>query len=125
LKRYMEFRKYRLSRLEILEKHIKDNRVDEELVDWLVRLNKNNCLITTSSCSGRLTVHIGTNPLDKRNSVLISSWHDPARAYKTLCSEGPEFKIEMENRNDSTIVWISLQPPIVHIISPITDLVVD
>ncbi len=114
-----EFEKYRASRVERLLKHIEDRLVDEGLVGWLLRINEFRCLVTTSSCSGRITLHEGSNPLDKRLSRIIYSWHDPASFVREICGEKSEALIKV----DGVLVrWFSLQPPIIHLVTPSLDI---
>ncbi|MCE4606445.1 MAG: hypothetical protein F7B59_03840 [Desulfurococcales archaeon] len=112
------FYEYRARKINLLETHISRNLVDLELVQWLRSFNKNTCLVTTSSCSGRVTMHIGINPLDKRGSLLIGSWHDPDRAYEDLCKNSTKPLTNGPLPKGFKIMWMSLQPPIIHIVSP-------
>ncbi|MEB3756243.1 MAG: hypothetical protein GSR79_05230 [Desulfurococcales archaeon] len=115
---FTNFYEYRVQKIRLLESHISRNLVDPELVQWLRSFNENTCLVTTSSCSGRITMHLGVDPLDKRNSLLIASWHDPAKAYRELCNNATYPLINKSIPKGSRIMWISLQPPIIHIVSP-------
>ncbi len=93
-----------------LKDHVERGLVDKELVEWLLEVNRYDCLVTTSSCSGRLTLHTGVNPLNKKSSKILASWHDPGRAVREAC-----YTTRLEYRG---LVWLALQPPIVHIITP-------
>ncbi len=96
-----------------LKDHVERGLVDKELVEWLSEVNRYDCIVTTSSCSGRLTLHTGGNPLDKKSSKILASWHDPSRAVREAC-----YTTHMEYKG---LVWLALQPPIVHIITPYID----
>ena len=93
-----------------LKDHVDRGLVDNELAEWLLEVNRNKCLVTTSSCSGRITLHTGDNPLDKKSNKILASWHDPSQVAREVCS--------MAHMEYKGLIWLALQPPIVHFITP-------
>jgi tRNA wybutosine-synthesizing protein 3 len=107
---FLEYRQYILRKL---KEHLDKGLVDSELSVWLLEINKKDCLITTSSCSGRVTLHSGVNPLDKKSNKILASWHDPRQVLEAC---------NYHRSREEGLMWLALQPPIVHFITPNIDI---
>ncbi len=92
-----------------LIEHAEKGLVDKDIEEFLFKLNEKECLYTTSSCSGRVAIIEGPSLFSKKDSRLLRVSHNPreCRGWKT-----EELYIE-PNR----IIWLSLQPPILHIVT--------
>ncbi len=95
--------------LERLRAHREQGLVDQGVEAILDFINDVPCLVTTSSCEGRLSLLWSADPLDKRNAIMLGSWHDPKEAVEKLCS------INVSTPHEEGVLWISLQPPIIHV----------
>ena len=61
--------------LDRLANDIRRGLVDNDIVDLLNMLNSVDCIVTTSSCSGRIAVFAAPSPGDKRLGGIVRSWH--------------------------------------------------
>ena len=59
--------------LENFEKHLKEGRVDEELIEFLKEFNKKENYYTTSSCAGRIIILLDKGK--KGESKIVAKWH--------------------------------------------------
>jgi Uncharacterized conserved protein len=85
----------------------KIKRVDEDILELLNLINSLDNYYTLSSCSGRIQIIEGEN-LSKRDSLKsLAKWHREVKIeeIKEVLNE----KISYEN------LWISVQPPILHV----------
>lgn len=94
--------------LERLHSDLARGLVDEDLADWLLEVNKKPCLITTSSCSGRVALLYGPSHTSKRSARILASWHDPRECMMEACRPRPIGLYTW---------WLSLQPPIIHFLA--------
>ncbi len=82
--------------------------VDPDIVDLLRILNGLTCLVTTSSCSGRIAVFAAPQPGDKRRGGIVVSWHRTVRL--------EEFSSALEEvagrYSGVAYMWVSAQPVI-------------
>ncbi len=97
--------------LERLLSDVKSGRVDFDIADHLLSLNKLKCVFTTSSCSGRVVVIYSNDFRDKRNARIIEGWHDPAQCRLNIC------RYSSFGYDEMFYYWISLQPPIIHLVA--------
>ncbi len=101
---------FREKYLQRLKRDIDAGMVDTDIADILVALNSIPCIVTTSSCSGRIVVIAAKTPHDKRSSSFVFKSHkkitmdDLERVIEGLVKDG--FREEF--------VWISVQPVILH-----------
>lgn len=92
--------------LERLRDHASRGLVDHDIVGFLLEFNTKPCLFTTSSCSGRVVVLEGRDFFDKKGARILEAWHDPGecrRRIQAYCGR--------------TGAWLSLQPPILHVVA--------
>ena len=86
-----------------LEEHVRQGRVDPDVIDLLKVINSLGYAFTTSSCSGRIQLYQAELPGSKFEMKTLGKWHRPVKA-----SEVRE-RIRGEN------VWLAVLPPILHI----------
>ncbi len=67
------FEKNKDKALKILNEHLKQKRVDEALIDFLLQFNKKENFYTSSSCSGRIIILLDKGK--KKESKIIAKWH--------------------------------------------------
>ncbi len=92
--------------------HASRGLVDNDIKDFLITLNiGRECLFTTSSCSGRIAVIEGEDIFNKKNARILAAWHDPSECMRHVCHTLEE----SSPKNSREMVWVSLQPPILHI----------
>ncbi len=109
-----EWERARERALSRLREHVERGLVDKDIVDFLISFNNiYDKVFTTSSCSGRVAVISGLNVFDKRGAVLHSVFHDPEECRSNILQALSNAVKEAAGR----IVWISLQPPIIHFAS--------
>ncbi len=90
-----------------LERDLKDNLVDEELIQLLKALNEHEDMFTTSSCAGRITVGCNDVALeDKRGTEHLLVSHGPVSVYDVM-------KV-LENKK-CTWMWIKASQPLLDI----------
>ncbi len=100
----------RASALNRFKSHLEKGLVDSDIIELLKQLNNRECLFTTSSCSGRVVLIKGNDPLDKKSASLLYVWHDPSECRSEIC-------LALDSVNEMDISWLSLQPPILHIVT--------
>ncbi|MEB3765388.1 MAG: hypothetical protein GSR77_04410 [Desulfurococcales archaeon] len=100
----------RSSALNRFKSHLEKGLIDSDIIELLKQLNKRECLFTTSSCSGRVALIKGDDLLDKKGASLLHVWHDPSKCRSEICSA-------LDSVNENDISWLSLQPPILHIVA--------
>ncbi len=100
----------RASALNRFKSHLEKGLVDSDIIELLKQLNEKECLFTTSSCSGRVVLIKGDDLLDKKGASLLHVWHDPSICRSEICSA-------LDSVNKYGISWLSLQPPILHIVT--------
>jgi tRNA wybutosine-synthesizing protein 3 len=85
----------------------KIGRVDEDILELLNLINSFENYYSLSSCSGRIQIIEGEN-LSKRDELKsIAKWHREVKL--------EEVKEILEKKLSSENLWISVQPPILHI----------
>lgn len=88
--------------------HLNQGLVDADIAEFLVEINsKTERMFTTSSCSGRVVILAGRDPLDKRGSTIEWVTHNPRECRESLCSDIRRITLR-------EMSWLSLQPPIMH-----------
>ncbi|WP_290723843.1 hypothetical protein [Archaeoglobus sp.] len=80
-------------------------KVDEDIVYLLDLINKFDCFVTLSSCSGRIAVVDLKKPGDKVNSEFLGKWHGGAEAKD----------IKMAAMRCRNTAWLIQYPPIIHV----------
>jgi len=92
--------------MEGLRKALAENKVDEDIIPLLEKLNALENYFTTSSCSGRISVmempHFG----DKVNSVWLGKWHREVSVGEVL---------EAIERHEKGQLWFLVRSPILHV----------
>jgi len=79
--------------------------VDRDIIPLLDLINSKECLVTLSSCSGRIAVLDTPKFGDKLNSKFLGKWHTIVKTQKV---------IEAVNLSEETC-WLITYPPIIHI----------
>ncbi|MCE4602917.1 MAG: hypothetical protein F7B18_07030, partial [Desulfurococcales archaeon] len=77
--------KARARYLERLHRDLAIGRVDGDIAGWLVEVNRKQCLVTTSSCSGRVALIYGPSLTSKKGARILGSWHDPRECRREIC----------------------------------------
>jgi len=98
-----------LFNLRLLE-DIKLGRVDEDIIDILLMFNNLEEYYTTSSCSGRITIHKGKVYEDKRKHVILLKMHEPPKE-----NELTDCLIEVLREHG--FVWLKVSGFIIHVIT--------
>ncbi|AFL95013.1 hypothetical protein CL1_0808 [Thermococcus cleftensis] len=92
--------------MEGLRKALAENKVDEDIIPLLEKLNALENYFTTSSCSGRISVmempHFG----DKVNSVWLGKWHREVNVGEVF---------DAIERHSSGQLWFLVRSPILHV----------
>jgi len=99
------FLRMRERALRALEKAIREEKVDEDIIDILDILNKNKNIFTTSSCSGRAVIIEVPYPGAKPGARFLGKWHkrvEKEDVYRSLESARGGFLMFM------------VHPPIIH-----------
>lgn len=89
---------------------IKLGRVDEDIIDILLMFNNLEEYYTTSSCSGRISIHKDRVYEDKRKHVVLFKIHEPPKE-----NELTDCLIEM--LSDHEFLWIKVSGFIIHVIT--------
>lgn|GEM_PF-2608701 len=108
-----EFFAVKASRVNKLLAHRRLGLLDPDISDILVDIN-NRCrdLVTTSSCSGRVTVIYSDKGFrDKRSARILAKWHEPRECRIEVC------RFSYLSSHGPFTYWVSLQPPILHVIA--------
>ena len=98
-----------LFNLRLLE-DIKLGRVDEDIIDILLMFNNIEEYYTTSSCSGRITIHKGKVYEDKRKHVVLFKMHE-------LSKENELSDCLIEVLREHRFVWLKVSGFIIHVIT--------
>ncbi|WP_048061340.1 tRNA(Phe) 7-((3-amino-3-carboxypropyl)-4-demethylwyosine(37)-N(4))-methyltransferase [Hyperthermus butylicus] len=102
----VEWARLRRNYLDRLIDDIRRGLVDSDIVDLLDALNSVECIVTTSSCSGRIAVFAAPSPGNKRLGGIVHSWHRRINV--------DEFYTAIRTALDTSyrFVWASAQPVI-------------
>jgi len=103
--RWLTLRRKALDQLEL---HKKEGRVDADILWLLDIVNSTESYYTTSSCSGRIQVIAGRHPGEKGRLRVLAKWHRPI---------APEELLLVLNATSEENVWLSVHPPIMHIVA--------
>ncbi|ASJ03833.1 tRNA(Phe) 7-((3-amino-3-carboxypropyl)-4-demethylwyosine(37)-N(4))-methyltransferase Taw3 [Thermococcus barossii] len=92
--------------MEDLRKALAENKVDEDIIPLLEKLNALENYFTTSSCSGRISVMEMPDFGDKVNSVWLGKWHREVELGEV---------IEAIKKHSSGQLWFMVRSPILHV----------
>ncbi|HIQ03758.1 MAG TPA: hypothetical protein EYH40_05005 [Desulfurococcales archaeon] len=98
---------WNLRKVEFLKRIKRDLEIgyfDREILNLIMLINSFDFAYTTSSCSGRIVVYEGSAPWFTGDIRIL---------YKT--HSGIEFNTLKQVMSKACNVWLSLQPPIIHI----------
>jgi tRNA wybutosine-synthesizing protein 3 len=112
---WCEFRKPYILRL---IKDLKDHKVDADIVDLLIELNSITCIVSTSSCSGRIALFAAPSPGDKQRGGKIFSWHRCVSVEEL----GSHIEKVLQEYSSEPYVWLSAQPLILTMYVPCENL---
>ncbi|NJE54096.1 hypothetical protein [Thermococcus sp. 21S9] len=100
------FEEQKAKAMEGLSKALAEDKVDEDIITLLEKINALENYFTTSSCSGRISVmempHFG----DKVNSVWLGKWHREVTVEEVL---------EAVGRHSIGQLWFLVRSPILHV----------
>ncbi|KAA0014846.1 MAG: hypothetical protein FE037_02805 [Thermoplasmata archaeon] len=99
------FLRMRERALRALEKAIREEKVDEDIIDILDILNKNKNIFTTSSCSGRAVIIEVPYPGAKPGARFLGKWHKRV--------EKEDVYRSLESARDGFLMFM-VHPPIIH-----------
>jgi len=102
-----EWSRLRRRLLARLEKDFGEGLVDQDIVPVLRLLNSTECLVTSSSCSGRIAVFAAPRPGDKARGGIVAKWHRRVEPWELR--EAVEEALRAMPRG---FVWASAQPVI-------------
>ncbi len=103
----MMWKEFRQKKLSELNEHIKKEKVDEQISPLIELINKNQNLVTSSSCSGRLSLL--SMQESKKDASFYAKFH-----------ELPEPEEVLEKINAYTLqktLWFRVEPFILHVIA--------
>lgn len=98
---------FRTSRLKMLEDAISSGKADEKAIPLLRSINKNESLVTTSSCSGRIVLLRFDIENAKRESAFYKRWHGKVDA--------EEVELALSAYADEEPLWFRVEPFILHV----------
>jgi len=90
--------------LESLREAMTRHLIDEDIVDILVLLNSIPCIVTSSSCSGRIALFAANAPGDKKRGGIVAKWHKPITVDEFLQV------LRRAGLDNYRFVWVSAQP---------------
>ena len=99
------WKKFKEDMLKVFENALKENKVDEGIIALAKKINKNENLMTTSSCFGRIIL-LGSD-LTKKNTEFYRKWHKPADL------EGVE--LAAASYTKKLPLWFRVEPFILHV----------
>jgi len=100
------FDEQREKAMEGLRKALVENRVDEDIISLLEKINSLENYFTTSSCSGRISVMEMPDFGDKVNAVWLGKWHREVELGEV---------IEAIKKHSSGQLWFLVRSPILHV----------
>ena len=103
--RYLKIRE---NALRALEKAIKEEKVDPDIMDILQMINSRKDLFTTSSCSGRIVVIEVPYPGAKPGARFLGKWHREIRK---------EDLDEAIRKSKEGYIMFMVHPPIIHVVA--------
>ena len=103
--RYLKIRE---NALRSLEKAIREEKVDPDIVDILEIINSREGLFTTSSCSGRIVVIEVPYPGAKPGAKFLGKWHREIRK---------EDLDEAIRKSKEGYIMFMVHPPIIHVVA--------
>lgn len=101
---WKEFRKQRLRHF---DEALAAKKVDEGIIPLLKKINKNENLITTSSCSGRIVLLEFDLNKRKQTARFYAKWHREVRA--------KEVKLAVSEYSKKIPLWFKAEPFILHV----------
>jgi tRNA wybutosine-synthesizing protein 3 len=94
--------------LKKLEKALEENKVDEEILPIIDRINISNEYYTSSSCAGRILLLEIPRIGDKKNARFLGKWHSKVNLEEITTSA-------KDARNGT--IWLLAQSPIIHVVA--------
>ncbi len=91
-----------------LHNEMKLGLVDQDIVDFLLYINRLEDFYTTSSCSGRIAIGVGETLSNKKAFRIVYKWHTPISTH-----ELEEATSELEPQG--VTAWLLVRQPIIHI----------
>ncbi|MEM2949447.1 MAG: hypothetical protein QXT05_03585 [Candidatus Bilamarchaeaceae archaeon] len=99
-----EFREQRLS---VLRDAIEKNKVDEGIIPLIEKINKNENLVTTSSCFGRIVL-LGFDLIKRKQTAeFYRKWHRKV--------ETEEVELAVVSYTGKLPLWFKVEPFILHV----------
>jgi tRNA wybutosine-synthesizing protein 3 len=92
--------------MEGLRKALAEDKVDEDIILLLERINSLENYFTTSSCSGRVSIMEMPDFGDKVNSVWLGKWHREVSVEEVL---------DAIERHEKGQLWFLVRSPILHV----------
>jgi len=101
---------YKLKELYIkkLEEHIREGKVDKEILHLLNLINSLDNYFTTSSCAGRIVLIKTLEDLKKQEDVFLFKSHQTVK-FEDI------WKVILENYKKYENIWFKQEPFIIHI----------
>jgi len=104
----LEFDKLKELYIKRLEEHIRDGRVDREIIHILNLINSLDGYFTTSSCAGRIVLIKTPEDLKKQENVFLFKSHQ-------IVNFDDIWKSVLENYQKHDNIWFKQEPFILHI----------
>lgn len=104
----VRFFKLRENALKTLEKAMKEDKVDEDMIDILKMINEKADLFTTSSCSGRIVLMEVPHPGAKPGARFLGKWHEGVNTSNI---------IEAVSKAEKGYIIFMVHPPIIHVVA--------
>lgn len=93
---------FRKKRIQVLNKAIKERKIDEKIVKLIEKINENPDLVITSSCFGRVVLLEFDIMKTKKTSVFYRKWH------RRVNSE--EVELAVSQYGGKMPLWFRVEP---------------
>ncbi len=101
------WKNFRKTRLELFEKAMEQEKVDEKILKLLQKINQNKSLVTVSSCFGRVVLLEFDVMRTKKTSRFYRKWHRRVNA--------EEVELAVSAYAGKLPLWFRVEPFILHI----------
>lgn len=103
----MSWKNFKESILKNFESHLKEGRVDKEVLELIKKINSNHMLVTTSSCSGRIVLLEFDLNEGKKTAEFYRKWHRSVSESEIIDA--------IVNYKSKKPLWFKFEPLILHI----------
>jgi len=105
----LEFYKLKEFHIRKLEEHIREGKVDREIIHIIKIINQFDAFFTTSSCAGRIVLIRTPDNLKKQEKAFIFKSHQVVKFDEV-------WNILLKNYNKYENIWFKQEPFIIHVV---------